>query len=81
MPNAPVLIDSTAGRIFAVRGKRVILDADLAGLYGVPTKRLNKQVRRNLGGQRESEVCREALRLRPSASRIRSAGASRRAPS
>ena len=37
-----------APRIFAARGKRVILDADLAELYGVPTKRLNQQVRRNL---------------------------------
>lgn len=27
-----------------VRGERVILDADLAGIYGVPTKRLNEQV-------------------------------------
>ena len=34
-------------RIVVVRGKRVILDADLAELYGVPTKRLNEQVRRN----------------------------------
>lgn len=47
MPNAPVLVDSASGRIFAVRGKRVILDSDLANLYGVPTKRLNEQVRRN----------------------------------
>ena len=34
-------------RIITVRGKRVILDADLARIYGVPTKRLNEQVRRN----------------------------------
>jgi hypothetical protein len=34
-------------RIFVVRGKRVMLDADLAELYGVPTRRLNEQVRRN----------------------------------
>jgi hypothetical protein len=47
MPNAPVVIDSASGRIFAVRGKRVILDSDLADLYGVLTKRLNEQVRRN----------------------------------
>jgi hypothetical protein len=33
--------------IMTVRGKRVILDADLARIYGVPTKRLNEQVRRN----------------------------------
>ena len=33
--------------IFLVRGQKVILDADLAALYGVATKRLNEQVRRN----------------------------------
>jgi len=36
-------------RILAVRGQKVMLDSDLARLYGVPTKRLNEQVRRNLG--------------------------------
>ncbi|MBK9130134.1 MAG: ORF6N domain-containing protein [Gammaproteobacteria bacterium] len=34
-------------RIYTVRSKRVMLDADLARLYGVTTKRLNEQVRRN----------------------------------
>jgi hypothetical protein len=34
--------------IMLVRGEKVILDADLAKLYGVETKRLNEQVRRNL---------------------------------
>jgi hypothetical protein len=33
--------------IQTVREQRVILDADLARIYGVPTKRLNEQVRRN----------------------------------
>lgn len=33
--------------IITVRGQRVILDADLAELYAVPTKRLNEQVKRN----------------------------------
>ncbi len=33
--------------ILVLRGRRVILDADLARLYGVTTKRLNEQVRRN----------------------------------
>ncbi len=33
--------------IHELRGERVILDADLARIYGVPTKRLNEQVRRN----------------------------------
>lgn len=36
------------GRIHLVRGVRVILDADLARLYGVSTKRLNEAVSRNL---------------------------------
>lgn len=34
-------------RILVLRGVRVRLDADLAALYGVPTKRLNEQVKRN----------------------------------
>jgi len=33
--------------IFVLRGQKVILDADLAKLYGVTTKRLNEQVKRN----------------------------------
>ena len=33
--------------ILLVRGEKVILDADLAELYGTTTKRLNEQVRRN----------------------------------
>jgi len=39
--------DDITTLIVTVRGKRVILDADLARIYGVPTKRLNEQVRRN----------------------------------
>jgi hypothetical protein len=34
--------------ILLVRGQKVMLDSDLAALYGVPTRRLNEQVRRNL---------------------------------
>ena len=34
-------------RIFTLRGDKVILDGDLAATYGVETKRLNEQVRRN----------------------------------
>ena len=33
----------------SIRGERVILDSDLAKIYGVSTKRLNEQVRRNIG--------------------------------
>ena len=35
-------------RIVLIRGRRVMLDADLAAIYGVSTKRLNEQVKRNL---------------------------------
>lgn len=36
-------------RILFIRGQKVMLDSDLAQLYGVSTKRLNEQVRRNKG--------------------------------
>ena len=35
-------------KIFIARGKKVMLDRDLAAFYGVPTKRLNEQVKRNI---------------------------------
>jgi hypothetical protein len=42
-----VPMERVADRILSIRGHRVMLDADLAELYGVPTKRLNEAVRRN----------------------------------
>jgi len=36
-------------RILLIRGERVMLDSDLAALYGVSTTRLNEQVKRNRG--------------------------------
>jgi len=35
-------------KIYLIRGQRIMLDADLAQLYGVKTKILNKAVKRNL---------------------------------
>jgi hypothetical protein len=35
-------------KILLIRGKKVMIDRDLAELYGVPTKRLNEQVKRNI---------------------------------
>jgi hypothetical protein len=40
--------DSTETRILTIRGTQVILDKDLAVLYGTKTKRLNEQVNRNI---------------------------------
>lgn len=42
-----VPIERIAHRILLVRGRKVLLDAELAALYGVSTKRFNEQVRRN----------------------------------
>ncbi len=49
MPKTTALVplERIASRILLIRGHKVILDSDLAGLYGVTTKRLNEQVRRN----------------------------------
>jgi leucyl aminopeptidase len=41
-------IEIVKQQIFVARGQRVMLDQDLAKLYGVTTKRLNQQLRRNL---------------------------------
>ncbi len=52
-PNNPVPLERIQGSILLIRGKRVMLDSDLARLYGVSTKRLyevvdlNEQVKRN----------------------------------
>ena len=43
----PVSVASIEKAIFVIRGQKVMLDSDLAMLYGVTTKRLNEQVRRN----------------------------------
>ena|SRR5580658_3217827 len=40
--------ESIERKIYLIRGCKVMLDSDLAGLYQVPTKGLNQAVRRNL---------------------------------
>jgi hypothetical protein len=35
-------------KIFIIRGEKVMLDRDLAELYGVPTSQLNQAVKRNI---------------------------------
>jgi hypothetical protein len=46
-PMSQTTKDPLSGRIFKIRGQRVILDADLARLYGVPTKVFNQSIKRN----------------------------------
>src|ERR1700723_2448608 len=45
--NKIILVDQIEPLILEIRGQKVLLDSDLAALYGAPTKRLNEQVRRN----------------------------------
>jgi len=46
--NDIISIENITGLIYLIRGKKVILDRDLAVLYGVETKRLKEQVKRNI---------------------------------
>jgi len=48
MPDSALQVDQIASAILVVRGHRVLLDHDLARLYGVETRALNQAVRRNL---------------------------------
>lgn len=51
IPTAPAVslpIETITQRILILRGQKVLLDADLAALYDIPTKRFNEQVKRNL---------------------------------
>lgn len=41
-------IEQIEAMIFTIRGQRVMLDSDLARLYGIETKRLKEQVKRNV---------------------------------
>lgn len=46
--NELIKVGNIKDRIFELRGHKVILDSDLATLYGVSTKNLNKAVKRNI---------------------------------
>jgi hypothetical protein len=46
-PVPSVSIKQIAQHVLLIRNHKVILDTDLAALYGVTTKRLNEQVKRN----------------------------------
>ena len=49
MNNTEIITDeSVMNKIYLIRGKKVMLDEDLAILYQVETKRLNEQVKRNV---------------------------------
>ena len=43
----PISVDNIKAKIYEFRGQKVMLDRDLAELYQVETKQLNRQVKRN----------------------------------
>lgn len=45
--NLPVPVEVIERRIYLIRGQKVMLDSDLANLYQVETKALNRAVQRN----------------------------------
>src|SRR5882724_2235183 len=46
-PKSPIPIEQIDGMIRTIRGTRVMLDRDLAKIYGAPTKAFNQAVKRN----------------------------------
>jgi hypothetical protein len=53
---APVPVEHIAQSILIFRGHKVLLDAELAALYGVGTGRLNQQVRRQSASRRHIPI-------------------------
>src|SRR5205814_6206024 len=49
MPQSPPpkQLDNVESAIYLVRGQRVMMDSDLAAIYGTSTRRLNERLRRN----------------------------------
>lgn len=43
-----VVTTPVESRIMSIRGKQIMIDRDLAELYGVETKRLNEAIKRNI---------------------------------
>ena len=41
-------VDNICNRVYVIRGQQVMLDYDLAEIYGYEVKRLNEQVKRNI---------------------------------
>jgi len=48
MTNELIITNTIANKIFTIRGQRVMLDSDLALMYQVETKALNRAVKRNI---------------------------------
>ena len=69
-------VERIASRIYLIRGHKVMLDSDLAELYGVETRALNQAVRRNL----EKFPSDFVMRLTPAAVKVHLRSDSKGAP-
>lgn len=47
--NEVMTVDNIQKKVYMVRGQQVMLDCDLAELYGYEVRYLNRQVKRNIG--------------------------------
>ena len=72
--NLLVPVERVERTILLVRGQKVILDADLAKLYGVTTKRLTQQVKRNSERFPEDFMFRLTQKEKPDKFFMRNAG-------
>ena len=84
-------VDAIQNRILLIRGQRVMMDYDLASLYGVTTTRLNEQVGRNaerfpkdfmfqLGKQEFAALMSQIATSKFPVRRVRQAGAGPQSP-
>ena len=48
MVDSIIPLENIGSRIFLIRGQKIMIDRDIAELYGVETKHLNRQVKRNI---------------------------------
>ena len=48
LPKASYLFEDIRAKIYVIRGVQVMLDYDLAAIYGYETKSLNRQVKNNI---------------------------------
>lgn len=76
-------LDHTLRSIFVLRGQKILLDADLAALYGVETRQLNQQIRRNrerFPGDFVFDVTQDEIKILKSQFVTSSWGGTRKAP-
>jgi len=78
-----ISVEKIESKILFIRGEKVMMDRDLAGLYQVPTRRLNEQVKRNIRrfpGDFMFQLTRKEFKILKSQFAISSWGGTRKLP-